>query len=156
MQKSLKCFCADLDKIIACSRFQETDLTVVMHFIHLMSTILLDTRIEYENRNCYCAVKDTHRHIGPYCEKWMRSGFFEDKPPFCLLKGDRNARYCPGAFALVNSSLYYTTDSTICNKSKKGLCLITIHQLCYHVSAIFGDEYREQIYLLLWQLSPVS
>ena len=86
-----------------------------------ISTFYLDTRLEYESKNCYCAVRETRRDIGPYCKRWINNKDLKDKPPFCLLKGDTNAKYCPGAFQFGNSSLYYTIEPTICNKREKGM-----------------------------------
>ena len=80
-----------------------------------------DTQVEYEVRNCHCGVKDSYRHIGPYCKRWSQHEDIKDKGPWCLLKGGWEARFCAGAIKFINLSMYYTNDSTICNKSETGM-----------------------------------
>ena len=69
---------------------------------------------EFEDDNCYCAVRENFEHVGPYCKTWPTTSGLTN---FCILHGESNARFCPGAIKTGNN-VYYTQDKEICNKSK--------------------------------------
>ena len=68
---------------------------------------------KYTEEHCHCAYYEELDWIGPFCEKWIRTD-----PPFCFLSGRADGKVCPGATQNGNTSVYWTEDETICNRSR--------------------------------------
>ena len=74
---------------------------------------VLQLTIAADGSNCSCGVYKEHAWAGPYCRKWNPSFY-----SFCYLSGRENAKHCSGAMQVGNSSIYWTRDERICDKSK--------------------------------------
>ena len=56
---------------------------------------------------------DEFQDIGPYCKDWFSTG----EPPFCVLNGGTDGKFCPGAIQIPNRGHYVTAHPGVCNKS---------------------------------------
>ena len=61
------------------------------------------------NDTCVCAALPPY---GSYCEKWQITPF-----EWCYLKKSSQTHLCPGA-RLSQRGIYFTTDQSVCNKSR--------------------------------------
>ena len=74
---------------------------------------------DYVKNNCNCKYYKNFYHIGPFCAKWNPRIQFS----FCLLSGDLDGRFCPGAIKVKSrrDPFYLTTDKGVCKRASKSL-----------------------------------
>ena len=73
---------------------------------------IIDAKEVYLEQNCHCAMIQDFEAFGPFCARWV-----SDRPPFCMLNGSNEAKYCPGAVLVESRGVYYTHDEGVCNKT---------------------------------------